>query len=156
MLPRGPTRGAFGFKRAPRAPSTSEMQRGNDARVFLLQTIELGYGVAGSGYPDLHSLGAQRLARLLRDLHPAVVAGTDDEHWWRVGENGLQILGNQIVPVPTPPSLLHVVGKDDDVGIVALAADSDPAEGVVVNVHGAKIIVAARNGQLPRGTLPYG
>jgi len=49
------------------------------------------------------------------------------------------------MPLPAPPARLHVVGKDDDVGVVALAADSAMAEAVVVDFHGQRLLVTVRN-----------
>ena len=84
-----------------------------------------------------NACASQGIERLLGDLHTSVVSGADNEQLGLLGQDGRQVLPYQTVSLPAPPALLDMVGKDDDVGVVAAALDVDVAEMVLVDTHGS-------------------
>jgi len=79
-----------------------------------------------------------QIARLLGDLHASIVPGADNKHIGLLGQDGLEVFLREPVSPLTPPAFLDMVGKYDDVGVVAMVFDVDVAETVLVDVDGSK------------------
>lgn len=117
------------------------MQCSDNPSTILLQPAELGHRIFGFGNTDLDTSSSQSRECFFRDLHATIVAGSDDEHLRSVGQDGLEVLQYQSMPFTTPPALLHMIGKDDHVGVVVAAGDTDLTEAVVVDFHVSQLLV---------------
>jgi len=123
------------------ADSAGQMQRRDNPSTILLQPLELGHRFLGFGNPDLDTRGSDFRERFLRDLHSSVVAGADHQHLRQVGQDGLEVLRCQSMACSTPPMFLYMVGKDDHVGIVVAAGNTDVSESVMIDFHENRVFM---------------
>ena len=77
---------------------------------------------------DIHALAREVRNRVVRDGYCAVRAGADDEDFGFGGDDFFEVLGDQAVPLHSPPVRDDALRQDDYVRAVLPAVDRYAAE----------------------------
>jgi hypothetical protein len=107
---------------------TRQVQAGGDALPARGEVVIAPDGPGRVVRFDLHALAREISNRVVRDGHHAVGTGADDEDFWLGLDDLLQVLGDQAVPLHSPPVRDDAVRQDYHIRAVLAAVHRYAAE----------------------------
>jgi hypothetical protein len=90
-------------------------------------------GLLGVGGDEPYAERLDVALSFRRDRHAAVSAFADDEDFGIGGECVCEVLDGKTVALLSPPTAVHLIGINDDIGTILSPVNGDAAKAVVVD-----------------------